>query len=363
MSSGHHNRDNLPRLSKLEWVAFCYIADELEGRQRDAFELRLSVDQRAREAVTTAVENFDLIKTTLESERSGRKLSERLPSRVRSGRRSLSSPKSGRASDRKLACATTHNQPVRQAQATRSQPVMGSPKRGTHKPSSLRPSLRHLRLETVAVITTAVLVMMLGNLIWNPRFQFDAPVAPIAAVPADSKFMPEVFPVSSAQNGVSKSDPPDSLNDQSIGQSIGQIIDRSSKESNVDSDGELTPIPVESRDAPVGLVESMSLENQPPSSEQRAVALFQFWTKEARNVPSAATFERTTEAPLNEPIAALLSMAEEQSQYEESDQVILEDGNWLFEALWEKTNQAKPLSHPQSGSPTPNENKPNEFWG
>ncbi len=357
MSSGHNNRGNRPRLSRLEWFAFCYVADELKDRQRDAFELRLSVDQRAREAVATAVENFALIKATLESDRAERKLSEQLPSRVRSSMFSRASRKSGRAPIAKLARASANKGVARQVHPSRFQPA-GSPKLGFLDPRSLRSHWRQLRLETVAVITTACLVMLMGNLIWNPRFQLNAPLAPNAALPVDAKVMSKILPVTPEQNEIAESDTPDLLIDQSIDQAMG----RSNKELKADSNEELSPVPAESREVPINTVESVSLKNQSPSAEQRAVALFQFWTKEG-DVHNPSTLQTTTEPCFNESMTALLSMTEEQIQYEESDPVILEDGNWLFEALWEKANQAKPLSQPQSDSPSPNENKPSEFWG
>lgn len=40
----------------LDWLAFCYIADELSRDETDAFEARLADDQEAREAVARAVE-------------------------------------------------------------------------------------------------------------------------------------------------------------------------------------------------------------------------------------------------------------------------------------------------------------------
>jgi len=39
----------------LEWLAFRYVANELEGVERDSFEERLAVDQAAREAVARSV--------------------------------------------------------------------------------------------------------------------------------------------------------------------------------------------------------------------------------------------------------------------------------------------------------------------
>lgn len=40
----------------LDWLAFCYIADELSPADEEAFERRLADDQRAREAVARAVD-------------------------------------------------------------------------------------------------------------------------------------------------------------------------------------------------------------------------------------------------------------------------------------------------------------------
>ena len=51
----------------LDWLAFCYIANELDQPHRDEFELRLAVDQQAREAVVTAMEHAQLLDAVLES--------------------------------------------------------------------------------------------------------------------------------------------------------------------------------------------------------------------------------------------------------------------------------------------------------
>jgi len=40
----------------LDWLAFCYVADELSGDELEVFERRLADDQKAREAVARAVE-------------------------------------------------------------------------------------------------------------------------------------------------------------------------------------------------------------------------------------------------------------------------------------------------------------------
>lgn len=42
--------------SELDWLAFCYIANELSAEDHKAFEERLADDQQAREAVARAVE-------------------------------------------------------------------------------------------------------------------------------------------------------------------------------------------------------------------------------------------------------------------------------------------------------------------
>lgn len=46
------NRENA---DDLDWMAFCYVADELAGEQLTQFERRLSEDQEAREAVAHAM--------------------------------------------------------------------------------------------------------------------------------------------------------------------------------------------------------------------------------------------------------------------------------------------------------------------
>ncbi len=59
--------DNEKTMNDLEWLAFCYIADELEQPQRDEFELRLAEDQEARDAVVSAMETAQLLNAALES--------------------------------------------------------------------------------------------------------------------------------------------------------------------------------------------------------------------------------------------------------------------------------------------------------
>lgn len=51
--------------NQLDWLAFCYIADELDEEQRDAFELRLAEDQQARDAVVHAMEQSQLMYAAL----------------------------------------------------------------------------------------------------------------------------------------------------------------------------------------------------------------------------------------------------------------------------------------------------------
>lgn len=62
----NHSHDNRPSReqrpnnpsagAELAWLAFCYVVDELDAVQREAFEAQLAVDQAAREAVALAVE-------------------------------------------------------------------------------------------------------------------------------------------------------------------------------------------------------------------------------------------------------------------------------------------------------------------
>lgn len=47
---------NIDELNELDWLAFQYIADELDESKRAAFEEQLAEDQRAREAVARSVE-------------------------------------------------------------------------------------------------------------------------------------------------------------------------------------------------------------------------------------------------------------------------------------------------------------------
>ena len=56
------------KMEDLDWLAFCYIADELEPQERDAFELRLAEDQAARDAVVVAMEHAQLLNAAIEAD-------------------------------------------------------------------------------------------------------------------------------------------------------------------------------------------------------------------------------------------------------------------------------------------------------
>ena len=47
--------------TELEWTAFCYVADELQDKERVAFEQRLGSDELAQQAVVSAVALSELI--------------------------------------------------------------------------------------------------------------------------------------------------------------------------------------------------------------------------------------------------------------------------------------------------------------
>jgi ferric-dicitrate binding protein FerR (iron transport regulator) len=49
----------------LSWLAFCYIADELDDAAKESFEQRLDVDHAAREAVVEAMQQSRLINAAL----------------------------------------------------------------------------------------------------------------------------------------------------------------------------------------------------------------------------------------------------------------------------------------------------------
>ena len=51
--------------NQIQWLAFCYIADELDDEQRIAFEKQLADDQDARDAVVQAMEQSQLMLAAL----------------------------------------------------------------------------------------------------------------------------------------------------------------------------------------------------------------------------------------------------------------------------------------------------------
>lgn len=58
----HENENqNLSESDNLDWLAFCYVADELSETDRNQFEARLEEDHEAREAVVTAMQQAELI--------------------------------------------------------------------------------------------------------------------------------------------------------------------------------------------------------------------------------------------------------------------------------------------------------------
>ena len=59
--------ENKNESNDLEWLAFCYAANELSDLEAAEFELRLESDQAARDAVVNAVEQGQLIFAAIES--------------------------------------------------------------------------------------------------------------------------------------------------------------------------------------------------------------------------------------------------------------------------------------------------------
>jgi ferric-dicitrate binding protein FerR (iron transport regulator) len=51
----------------LDWLAFCYLADELDEAQRAAFELRLESDEQAQNSLVAAMRESQLVFATLDS--------------------------------------------------------------------------------------------------------------------------------------------------------------------------------------------------------------------------------------------------------------------------------------------------------
>ena len=54
--AAQENHDLANEHDRLQWLAFCYVADELTTSQRANFEIRLSTDLQAQEALASAVE-------------------------------------------------------------------------------------------------------------------------------------------------------------------------------------------------------------------------------------------------------------------------------------------------------------------
>jgi hypothetical protein len=68
-NSDQPNPDNGMKLDvdDLDWMAFCYIADELDGAQRAQFEARLENDELAQQAVVDAVGQAQVLYSSLNS--------------------------------------------------------------------------------------------------------------------------------------------------------------------------------------------------------------------------------------------------------------------------------------------------------
>lgn len=69
MNNNHQNSSKQPieSTSDLSWLAFCYVANELDGQARRHFEIRLEQDQVARDAVVQAVNDARLLDLALSS--------------------------------------------------------------------------------------------------------------------------------------------------------------------------------------------------------------------------------------------------------------------------------------------------------
>ena len=68
-NSDQPNPDNEPEFkpNDLHWLAFCYIADELAPSERTVFEARLENDELAQQAVVEAVQQAQVLYSTLNS--------------------------------------------------------------------------------------------------------------------------------------------------------------------------------------------------------------------------------------------------------------------------------------------------------
>ncbi|MFK7768876.1 MAG: hypothetical protein AB8B55_16770 [Mariniblastus sp.] len=74
MSRDQQGNSQLNEDNDLQWLAFCYIAEELSEPETAQFEARLETDQAAREAVSNAVAQGQLVFAAIESD--GSSLSE-----------------------------------------------------------------------------------------------------------------------------------------------------------------------------------------------------------------------------------------------------------------------------------------------
>lgn len=63
----HQDQPGFSRQDDVAWMAFCYISDELPDDVRIEFEERLAHDQAAREAVSDAVQQAQVLYSTLNS--------------------------------------------------------------------------------------------------------------------------------------------------------------------------------------------------------------------------------------------------------------------------------------------------------
>ena len=70
INNSHQNpeRASAPNSSELSWLAFCYIANELDAEKRREFEIRLEHDQTAREAVVQAFDNAWMLDQALSAQ-------------------------------------------------------------------------------------------------------------------------------------------------------------------------------------------------------------------------------------------------------------------------------------------------------
>ena len=70
MNNSHQNpeRSSASSSSELPWLAFCYVANELDAETRREFEIRLEHDQTAREAVAQAFDNAWMLDQALSAQ-------------------------------------------------------------------------------------------------------------------------------------------------------------------------------------------------------------------------------------------------------------------------------------------------------